>query len=159
MTNKLIVCLLTWIISVSNISCARATTNDSKKIERDADGLAVDLDPWVKKMALEHRENVKRIDQSFAEERKGDQFFNVGDYEQALVHYFKAQELTDGPKGVIMHIIAETYRKLRRYDDAIAILQKSIDTNQWNDVGKANAREFIKRLESERESAESASTL
>ncbi|MFT5207863.1 MAG: hypothetical protein ACI9CF_001623 [Candidatus Omnitrophota bacterium] len=71
-----------------------------------------------------------------------------------MVHYLKAQELTVGPKGVIMTIIAETYHKLSRYDDAVAILQVSIDTNQWNEEGETKARTLIDQYRQEKDSAQ-----
>ena len=145
MNNKIILLLSLCFMTLTTSSCANQGTTEPQRIERDADGMPIGLDPRAKKMALEHRESINLIDQSFAEERRGDQFFKAGNYEQALTHYLKAREFTVGPKGVIITIIAETYQKLGRYDEAIAILQESIDTNQWNAEGNANAHAVIEQ--------------
>jgi tetratricopeptide (TPR) repeat protein len=150
--KKLVLLSMSCTMLLTSISCADRIAKEHQVNERDTDGFLVGLDPRVKKMALEHREAVHRIDSSFANEREGDRLFRIGDYEKALVHYLKAQELTDGPKGVIMNIIAETYQKLGRYDDAIAILQESIDTNQWNEEGKTNTRALIEKYQELRDS-------
>ena len=140
-----ILCFI-WTLAGCKAGKELPTQHEKKiSIARDHDGLAAGLDPRAKQMILKHREDVARIDRESEEIKIGIQYYQQQNYPNALEHYLTAHQVAVGPKGVTGLLIAETYGKLGRYDDAIKMLQKMIDTKQYNEDGNAKAEELIRQ--------------
>ncbi len=95
--------------------------------------------------ASEYRKQVKGIDDAWENIGIGNSYYQAGDYEKALESYRKAYAMDKGSQTFIGFKLIETYEKLKRYDDALAILDDIVNPN-WSQKGIQKASETRTRL-------------
>ena len=96
--------------------------------------------PETRKSVEEYEANVRAIDESWNNIAIGDNHFKLGQYQDALVAFEKAYRADPGSRTFVGYKLIETYEKLGRYDDALALLNDMI-TPKWSEQGlqKVNA--------------------
>ena len=104
------------------------------------------LSPEARQRLDEHRRDIQAIDQAWDHIGNGNASFKAGDYEKAAVAYEKAYSVGKTQRHVSGFHLAETYEKLGRYDDAIAILDNMIKNRETNEYGIKKANEMKMRL-------------
>ena len=104
------------------------------------------LSPETRKRVESYRADVKAIDDAHQYSMAAYQFEKNGELDKAAEMYLKAYETDKGSRHVSGFYLAETYEKLARYDDAIAILDNMIKNGETNEYGIQKANEMKARL-------------
>lgn len=96
--------------------------------------------------SYDHAAVLKAIDDAHEYMRKGDYFNRRNEFDKAAEEYKKAYMIDIGSRAVSGFLLAETYEKLGRYDDAIAQLNQMIQNHELSELGIQDAKEMITRL-------------
>lgn len=97
----------------------------------------------------QHKEGLKLIDETWEFIRVGNTHYGAGEYEAAARAYEKAYQLDQGSRTFVAFKLVDTYEKLRRFDEGIAILDEIVHEG-WSEKGLKRASEIRERLVSAR---------
>lgn len=104
----------------------------------------------------EYWKQAKGIDDAWENIGIGNSYYQTGDYEKALGSYSKAYAMDTGSRTFIGFKLIETYEKLKRYDDALAVLGDIVNPN-WSQKGIQKASETRARLLTAKENSKEPS--
>jgi tetratricopeptide (TPR) repeat protein len=99
-----------------------------------ASGNRVELESASSK-ASAFSKTVKALNEGWDDIELGNSYKRAGQYEEAIKAYKKAYEIDSGNRILTGRLIAETYEKLSRYDEAIAMIDEILKTQPLGEYG------------------------
>lgn len=113
--------------------------------------------PETRRRVEQHESDIKAIDEAHRFRVQAHGYLKEGKLELAAEAFEKAYAYKSHPftgHAVTGFDLAETYEKLSRYDDAIAILDNMIKNHETNEYGIKKATEMRARLVSARDQSQ-----
>lgn len=104
------------------------------------------IHPGILQDQKNHEASLRAIDESWEFIRVGDRYSKVGNLQKAADAYKNAYSIGGGSRAVSGLLLAETYEKLGRYDEGIALLDEMIAKPYLSENGIKNANEIRARL-------------
>ncbi len=98
----------------------------------------------TRKRVEDYEADVEAVDDAHRFRMEGYRFAKLGDNGQAAAAFKKAYEIERAADSAFL--LVETYAKLKRYDEAIAILDNIIKNRETNEYGIQKANEMKIRL-------------
>ncbi len=102
------------------------------------------MDKAAPDYAAKYWQQVRSIDESEGYIRSGNSYFKIGRYEEAAQAYTKAYSV--GDRAVSGFKLAETYERLGKYDEAIALLDQMVQRRQLSELGIQDANSYKAKL-------------
>lgn len=100
--------------------------------------------PETRKRVERYEADVKAIEDAHKYRMEGYEFAKLGQMTQAADAFKKAYELERSADSAFL--LAETYERLGRYDDAIAVLDNMVNNRETNEYGVEKASAMKARL-------------
>lgn len=113
---------------------------------------STNLSPETRERVQKHQKDIRAVDVAWEKKAAGDDHFKSGEYELAVQAYLVAYQQNTFSKTMIGYKLIESYEKLYRYDDALAILDDMVD-KKWSPQGLEKADKIRTRLLAEKNAA------
>ncbi len=100
----------------------------------------------TRKRVEQHESDVNTLNEGWKYIGIGDDLFNANRYAEAAEAYKKSYEIDRGGRPVSGFLLAETYEKMGKYDEAISLLDALIKDGVLSENGIQKANEIRARL-------------
>lgn len=102
--------------------------------------------PETKKRVEEHEASVRAIDESWENRKQAYSYFQMGRYDDSIDAYRKAYQTGKGNEAFFGLELVTAYEKLKRYDEALALLDDISSKVNLSESGQKNFKEIRTRL-------------
>ena len=140
--------IMVIFISLVQLACSRNAKDSKELVVQSLDDKGIFVGEKSKAVIRqeEHNEALRSVDKAWDNITIGDVRSKVNDYKGAVIAYKKAYDIGGNSKALSGLLLAETYEKLGRYDEGIALLDQMIQNRELSANGVKNANEIKSRL-------------
>lgn len=108
--------------------------------------------PETKKRVEEYENTIKAMDEAHKYTTIALNYRKAGRYEEAIQYHKKAYDIYPAGRSTSSIDLVETYELMRRYHDAIAVIENMLKEGYLNELGQKEAMAMKEKLEREKES-------